>query len=273
MSSPLIGAIVVTHNSQLEIDACLDSLIKQGDVFTEVVIVDSGSKDTSYLDKYAAYLNLQIILESNVGFSQANNIGFKQLCSDPEYVLFINPDVILTDSFLSTAVSSLAETPNVGLLTGKLLGYDFTRMEPTGLIDSAGIKRKWYGKWYDRGQGEEDFGQYDVSEYIDAVCGALIFASIHELRKGDGNVFDPSFFLYKEDIELSLRIRKDGKRLFYQPKLVAYHGRGWQSSRQEMTISSRITAAESELLLYKRHPSPYVLWALLKYFAVRIFKM
>jgi GT2 family glycosyltransferase len=84
-----------------------------------------------------------------------------------------------------------------------------------------------------------------------------------------GPVFDPDFFLYKEDIELSLRMRKAGWQLLYDPRLLAYHGRGWNKKRGEMAVKLRCMAAANEILLYKKHPSPYMLWAWMKYLLVR----
>ena len=80
---------------------------------------------------------------------------------------------------------------------------------------------------------------------------------------------DPAFFLYKEDIELCLRLRAAGWHLLYQPALRALHCRGWQSERQAVPWSLRLTAAANEIRLYCRHPSPYLLWALAKYALVR----
>ncbi|MCI5208737.1 MAG: hypothetical protein D3910_08075, partial [Candidatus Electrothrix sp. ATG2] len=86
-------------------------------------------------------------------------------------------------------------------------------------------------------------------------------------------VFDPDFFLYKEDIELCLRIRKAGWRLVSLPEILVYHCRGWQKDRQDISFQLRLTAAKSELLLYRKHPSPYILWALSKYLLVRWLKI
>jgi GT2 family glycosyltransferase len=85
-------------------------------------------------------------------------------------------------------------------------------------------------------------------------------------------VFDSDFFLYKEDIELSLRLRKLGWSLLYDPRLTAYHCRGW-NSRNNMSRALRIVAAESEVLLYKKHPSPFIVWAFLKLMAVKLARL
>jgi hypothetical protein len=55
----------------------------------------------------------------------------------------------------------------------------------------------------------------------------------------------------------------------YVPEVLVYHCRGWQRARQQMPLAQRLMAARSELLLYRKHPSPYLLWAWSKYLAVR----
>jgi GT2 family glycosyltransferase len=75
--------------------------------------------------------------------------------------------------------------------------------------------------------------------------------------------------MYKEDIELGMRLRKLGFSIMYDSSLVAYHCRGWQATRKKMAPALRLHAARNEVLLYRKHPSPYMLWALGKYLLVR----
>ena len=79
--------------------------------------------------------------------------------------------------------------------------------------------------------------------------------------------------MYKEDIELSLRLRATGWRILYDPRVELYHCRGWNRQRQTMPLARRVMASGNEVLLYRRHPSPYILWALLKYLLVRLFAL
>ncbi len=72
-----------------------------------------------------------------------------------------------------------------------------------------------------------------------------------------GGVFDPNFFMYKEDIDLSLRLRAKGWRLMLWPKLLCYHGRGWQG-RRRMPMNTKYLSSRNELRLCLR----YRLWGL-----------
>ena len=270
---PLVHVIIVTHNSAKEIKLCLRSLEAQDHAVNSITIVDSGSDDTSYLgsiDKRVA----TVIKSENVGFAKANNIGFRALRLEPDdIIVFLNPDAFLQKNSIGEMLKMYTKDKSIGCVTGKLLGYDLVGEKSTGLIDSTGIFRKWYGRWYDRGQGENDRGLYNVEEVVPAICGAFMCCNMRALDAFDGQIFDPSFFMYKEDIELSLRLRKNGWKLLYSPVIEIYHCRGWNKDRSSVSYAMRLCSAENEVKMYVKHPSFYVVWAVTKYLAVRLFRM
>ncbi len=270
---PTVAVIIVSHNSAPYLEQCLQSLSMQSEKATEIVVVDSGSDDVSYLHTLSEKYTFQLRLKNNIGFSRANNKGVSVLTTSVDYILFLNPDVFLTESFIQSALRISGENQQAGIVSGKLLGYNLKDQKPNGRIDSTGVQRRVYGRWIDRGQGEKDLGQYDTPEEMTALCGALLFCRNDALQSLQSPVFDPDFFLYKEDIELCLRLRKKGWNLLYHPDLTAYHCRGWQGERASMSYFLRKTAASSEVLLYRKHPSPYIIWAMLKYLLVTVFRL
>lgn len=273
MAAP-IYVIIVTHDSAAVLDTCLSHLEKQTIAAQEVIVVDSGSSDKGYLEKIAKYPGLRLITTDNIGYGRANNLGFEQLRMVPDgMAIFCNPDTFLPPDFLAQALVVLRENPGAGAISGKLLGFNPLAVKPTGRIDSAGIYRSWFGRWFDRGQGKKDVGQFDLIASPPALCGALLCCRIRALHSLGEPVFDPDFFLYKEDIELCLRLKKKGWSLIYDPRLIAYHCRGWSEQRQNVSYRLRLTAAESEVLLYRKHPGPHILWAWLKYIAVRFLRL
>ncbi|MCI5150219.1 MAG: glycosyltransferase family 2 protein [Candidatus Electrothrix sp. MAN1_4] len=273
-----ITAIIVTYNSQDVLPQCLDALNQQS-TQADIIVVDAGSRDTAYVESYSNSENIQVIFCENIGFSRANNRGYQAISQTTKYILFLNPDAFLTKNALQTALTFLQRNKQVGCVGGRLLGFDQKNKCPTGLVDSTGVFRTWYGCWYDRSQGEQDTGQNLIQEDVPALCGAFLFcrqtmlAKLAEEKRHQAKVFDPDFFLYKEDIELCLRIRKSGWRLVYQPAIQVYHCRGWKKQREQVPYSQRLTATHSELILYKKHPSLYVIWALAKYVLVRWLKI
>ena len=227
----------------------------------------------AYLQNLECKAEIKLVFSENVGFSRANNLGFKEISDHSGVVLFLNPDTFLADNFIVQALKVLGENRDAAIVSGKLLGFDIQKKKKTGKIDSTGVYRKWYGRWYDKGQGESDSEKYNRTERIPAVCGALMVCRMEAFERYKGEVFDSEFFLYKEDIELSIRLRRDGWELVYDPRLVAYHCRGWEKKRRVIPFALRIMAAKSEILLYQKHPSPYIAWAVLKYLSVLIYEL
>lgn len=268
--------IIVTHNPQDVLGRCIAALEQQTVLPDAIALVDSGSEDTAYLQPYCKQASYTVCFEKNIGFSQANNVGYQAVGQEADFVLFLNPDAFPAPDCLELACTSLVENERVGCIGGRLLGFDAAGGQPTGLLDSTGVFRSWYGRWHDRDQGQADCGQHSRCEEVPAICGAFLFCRNKALKQAalpGGAVFDPAFFLYKEDIELCLRLRRVGWNIVYLPEVRAYHCRGWQQDRKAMPARLRLIAARNEMLLYRRHPSPYILWALLKYAAVRWLRM
>ncbi len=266
-----VAVIIVTHNAESVLPHCLASLRAQTLQPASVVLVDSGSDNTDYLESYGEQGPIHVLFEENIGFSRANNCGYASLQSSVDFVLFLNPDAFPEPESIERAIDYLLVHDDVGCVGGRLRGFDQIRQQPTGLLDSTGVFRKWYGCWYDRGQGKPDDSRYNRPEDVPAVCGAFLACRktmLDQVGAAAGVVFDPDFFLYKEDIELCLRIRQCKWRIVYLPDVHVYHCRGW-GNRRRIPYQQRLVAAGSELLLYRKHPSIYMVWALAKYGLVR----
>lgn len=242
MNHPQLTVIIVTHKSGTVIKKCLDSLFQHcsGDDM-DVCVVDSASPDTAYLTKLKdAYPDVHLLLQNkNVGFCLANNIGYRALQQNKsEFVLFLNPDAFITADLLPKLIARMQqpEWADVAVCTPLLLGYSLKEDKPSGLIDSAGIGMSSYGRFFDRGQGSSDLNAFSQSTEVEGVCGAFMLCRRAALDavSPNGEVFDESFYMYKEDVDLSLRLRRAGGRLMLCADLAAYHCRGWLGSRAQM---------------------------------------
>ncbi len=268
-----VSAIIVSNNSGPDLAFCIAALRRQTSPVTEIIVVDAGSMQSGQIRSLCERENVRCICTENIGFARANNLGYRAASSSADFILFINPDAFASAGAVEQSIACMSEPDSaaIGCVTGRLLGFDRQCGKATGCLDSTGIFRKWYGRWYDRGQGERDTGQYSFRQDIPAACGAFMFCRRTALEQaglpGDA-VFDPDFFLYKEDIELSLRLRKWQWRIVYVPSVVVHHCRGWQG-RGQMPRWQRMMAVRNEVRLYQKHPSGYQLWALGKYFLVR----
>lgn len=255
-----VAAIVVTHNSARFIQKAWEAFRLQ-EYTCEIIVVDSGSEDPSYFEGIP-YLRF----EEDIGFCAANNVGIEK-AFDADLICFVNPDAFLTPSFLKEGVAFMEAHPTCGAVTGITYGYDIENDLPKEAIDSTGIFQTWYGHWYDR----RDHVPHCVEE-VPAICGAVMLCrkeALEEVRLGNGDVFDSSFFMYKEDIDLSVRLRKKGWKVMYTPKMLAYHCRGWK--RSSVPRRFRLLSARNEVRLHWKLKSPVPLfYSLLKLLSVRM---
>lgn len=263
------SVIIKTHNSQKYLPLCLQSLWEQSHPPDQVIIVDSASQDPSYLQPFRNRCDIHI-LQEDIGFCRGNNLGYRSVRSDLPYVLILNPDAFLTPRVLEelSALMDRPENNRVGAVTGTLLGYDIEKKKPTGLVDSTGVFRTWYGRWYDRGQRVENRSL----ENIPAICGAFMFCRKQALDHVliQGGIFDSQFFMYKEDIDLSLRLRKQGWELLLNPNVEIYHCRGWNPNRRMVPRKYRLLSARNDMRIDQKNSSPYFFVSLMKYLAVKL---
>lgn len=268
----------MTHNSALFIDKCLDSINKQTIGPLQIIISDTGSSNLSYLDSYRSIPEMTIVnAGKDVGFCKGNNFAISKIHPEAKYVLLLNPDAFLFPDFIEKAIHYMEAIPECGICTGTLLGYDIHLSQPTGLYDSTGICCTWYGKWYDRDQRSAVVPhKYIKSQQVPAACGALMFCRWDALAQTmvEGNIFDPNFYMYKEDIDLSLRIKRMGWTVVYNPQLLAYHCRGWNINRKKMQKKYRLASARNEWIIHWRDRfSIGLIYSSMKYLAVKVFNL
>lgn len=219
LTNELISVNIVTWNSETFIKPCLESVLSQTYKNCRILVIDNASTDqTNEIVKgYRSSLRY-IQLDRNTGFSHAHNIGFAEARGD--YILVMNPDVILTPTYLEKAIEVMKSDLRVGAIGGKL--YRGNGQEPSGAIDSTGIrfhpfKRVFSDCVSDDQEQREVFG-------VSGAC-ALYRREVLEDTKTGSEYFDEDFFAYYEDVDLAWRARSLGWKAICVPEAVAYHYR------------------------------------------------
>ena len=265
--------MIVTFNSQKVLSKAMKALSKQTYPIQKIILVDTGSEDPNYLNDYKdAHI---LFAQKNGGFCLGNNVGYHAVPPDSDYVLLLNPDAFLFEDFIEVAVKRMEQDSALGAVTGVTYGYDLVGDVPNGRYDTTGIFQTWYGKWFDRGQGELITKQQFIEEErVQAICGAVFFVrkkALDTVLLQGKNIFNPRFYMYKEDIDLSLRLSKQHWKLFFVPSLRAYHCRGWQGKRSNIPRRFREISAKNELSINfsRKNPLP-ILYSVLKWTVVKL---
>lgn len=268
--------IIVTYNSEKHIQWAVDGLSHSKNNLT-IRIVDSGSKNTDYLDRLISVHNVEIIKEENIGFVAGNN---KALYDAEKYdwVLFLNPDARIDfDKFdLLLDVCSDRNMAHAGIFSVPLVRFDIDKKLPLEVMDSMGIACSSIGRWYDIKSNDALVSPKDTISSVDAVCGAFMMIRVKALQQcldKSGQIgFERSYHMYKEDIELSLRFKKKGWDIKLVNSLNAYHCRGWNSARNSVPYWARLNSAVNDLDIASRYKLRALPYAIAKYIWVRFFE-
>ncbi|MBI3682052.1 MAG: glycosyltransferase family 2 protein [Acidobacteria bacterium] len=225
--SSSVTVTIVTFNSQRHIGPCLRAVLGQCYRPLDVVVVDNASLDGTRLALGEFGNRIRLIQnDRNIGFAAAQNQAIAAATSD--WVLALNPDVLLLPGFVETLVAAGQMEAGIGSVCGKLsrIGPDFT-LPAEGLIDSAGIYFTPNLRHFDRGCQEPDDGRYGRTEYVfGASAAAALYrrSMIEDVSLEDG-FFDPDFFAYREDADVAWRAQLLGWSCLYVPEAAGYHVR------------------------------------------------
>ncbi len=227
-----IAVQIVTYNSADYIKSCLDAVFLQSHSIEKVVVVDNNSIDD--ISKFMLeYPDVHFVKNDvNRGFVGGHNQALSY--SNSDYVLVLNPDVVLNKGYIQHILDYMIQDIKVGAATGKLY-----RDLESRIIDSTGINIKKNRRAVDRGSGEVDQGQYDDERSVFGVSGAAAVykREMIDMISVDGQFFDESFFAYKEDVDVSWRARLAGWEICFVPKAIAKHERGWKDNKSRKNIS------------------------------------
>jgi N-acetylglucosaminyl-diphospho-decaprenol L-rhamnosyltransferase len=232
-----VHVIIVNWNSGIQLRAALRSLAEadRAGLRLYVTVVDNASSDDPLT--WLAELPLEIRLlrnSENRGFAAACNQGARGLPAD--MLLFLNPDTRIEQQTLQQAVAALEQRrqDKVGIVgvqqvdaQGRIARSCARFPTTTRLLQQAvGLSRLAPRHFPGVAMADWDHGE---SRVVDHVIGSfyLIWAELFESLDG----FDPGFFVYLEDLDLSLRARQAGWSCFYLTDVRIYHEGGGASQR------------------------------------------
>jgi len=223
----MVSITIVTWNSARHLRECLDSIARQEYRELEVVLVDNASTDetTEILREFESRYQV-IYNRTNTGFAAGQNQAMRTAKGD--WILCLNPDVLLRKDFVSELVAAGSAHPEAGAVCGKLLRWRPECIDDkTSIIDSAGVYFTRNMRHLDRGAEEVDRGQYDRSQYVFAATGAAVmFRRVFiDAVSIDDEFFDEEFFSFREDGDLAWRAQLMGHKYLYTPSAVAWHVR------------------------------------------------
>lgn len=215
---PDVDAIVVNRDGGDAVFAALRSLEAQQGIDLSIVLVDNGSAAEERERIAREFPEVRLVpFSRNLGFAGAANEGIARTRSP--FVLLLNNDAVLAPDYVARITARLALDARLAAVQGLVLSADGAR------IDTAGLE------WNSRGEALPLLGGAPRDEApagVIEVAGVSATAVLYrrdalEMVASQGEVFEPSFFAYYEDVDLSLRLARAGWRFACEPAATARH--------------------------------------------------
>lgn len=242
-----VAIVIVTYNSEGQIQECLESVFKQRrDISQQVIVVDNQSRDGTVELIRSRFPDVLLILPGeNLGFAKGVNLGASH--ADADFVLLLNPDTVILDHAIDVIVEFARAQPNYGLYGGRTLKPDGS-LEPSSCwgvptlwsmalfafgITTFASKNRWLdpeslGSW-----------QRDSVREVGVITGCFLLTP-RDLWNELGGL-DERYFMYGEDVDFAMRARVLGHRPVICPYAKLVHEVGQSSD----------TPAHKMLLLYR----------------------
>lgn len=227
-----LSVVIVSYNVKDYLRGALLSVIRASQALAhEIIVVDNNSSDGSVSMISGEFPEVRLIVsENNEGFAAACNRGIK--ASKGDYILILNPDTIVSNDALVNALSFMRSHPEAGAAGARMTdekgnflpeskrGFpspltSFFRLSGLGRV----FKRSAFLNSYYLGNKPDN----QICK-ADILTGAFMFVNRRALDAA--GLFDTSFFMYGEDIDLSWRIRKAGFINYYLPASRITHFKG-----------------------------------------------
>jgi len=232
-----LSVIVVNYNTMNFLGRCLASIEKQAGVDFETIVFDNASQDASREMAKKDFPWVKLISgEQNLGFAGANNASIP-LCSG-QYIYFLNPDTEVKPGAFGRMINFMNDRPDIGLAGTQIVNPDDSFQ--------SSVERQYPGERHAKNELTQLKGE------IAWVLGASMIARKRIIDSLGG--FDERFFLYGEDADLCLEVRKAGWAIGYIEDAVIIHW-GGGSERGNLPVDIWKKKFLAEMAFYEKHYS------------------
>ncbi|MER0202386.1 MAG: glycosyltransferase [Nitrosomonas sp.] len=241
--NPDISIVIPVHNKHLYTFTCLKSIHENsGESAYEVIVVDDASTDDT--SKMLSNIKGITVIHNieNKGFIYSCNAGVNT--AKGRFIVLLNNDTIVTRDWLSALTKTFSDFPDAGLVGVKLVYPDGKLQEAGGIVwqDASAWN---YGRTDDPEKPE-----YSYCRAVDYCSGACLMIKRQDLV--DLGLLDDYYTpAYYEDTDLAFRVRKTGKKVYYQPAVTVIHFEG-VSSGTDVTQGTKRYQTVNHEKFYRR---------------------
>ncbi|MDY0348443.1 MAG: glycosyltransferase family 2 protein [Tenuifilaceae bacterium] len=243
MNSLMISIILVNYNAGPLLARCIASALPQAQ---DILVIDNASQDDSIAlcqKEFSCAPQVRIFQnDKNLGFAAACNQGIRYAKGD--FILFLNPDCLLSKKALSTLMDALLSDPRAGMAGGLLLNPDGREQEggrraiPTpwrAFVRAFGLHRL-------AGRFPELFFDFHLHTQplpstpcpVEAISGSCMLVKRETIA--DVGPWDEGYFLHCEDLDWCMRMGQKGWKILFVPSAPVFHTKGACSKSRPLFV-------------------------------------
>lgn len=263
----IISIITINYNGLKDTCELMETL-PLDDTSIEVIVVDNASQQDEASVIEQRYPQVKVIRSSeNLGFAGGNNLGIEASCG--KYLYFINNDTLLSlqgnavanpkhgmQPELRYLVERLESDPQIGMVCPKIRftwGDNLIQFAGYTPLSRVTLRNNAIG------YNESDYGQYDTAHPTPYGHGAAMMVRREAIDKA--GMMPTCFFLYYEELDWSMMIRRAGYTIWYEPASTIYHKES-QTTGQASPLRTYYITRNRLFFVQRNSPLP---WRFLSY--------
>jgi N-acetylglucosaminyl-diphospho-decaprenol L-rhamnosyltransferase len=242
---PDLAIVIVSTNEAHWLERCLSTVFdRAGSATLDVIVVENACTDGTRELVESSFPQARVVSSPNRGFAYGNNRGLEQ--ADARYLLLLNPDTEIVAGTFGELVDLLDARPQVGLAGVRQVTADGT-LWPT-IRRFPGVRRafgealfseRWPVRPAWAGERVLDQDAYGSERECDWTSGSFMLARREALLSA--GLLDERFFIYSEEPDLCLRIKRAGWKVRHLPQMTIVHHAGKGGVRPRMVAQDAYT--------------------------------
>jgi len=252
-----LSIITINYNGLKDTCELLGTLPLEDDSL-EVIVVDNASRKDEATVIEQRYPQVKVVRShQNLGFAGGNNLGIQ--AAHGKYLFFINNDTLLevrgekleVRDMFRALINRLESDAKVGAVCPKIrFTWDNRPIQYAGYTPLSPITMRNRSI----GFGEDDRGQYDKAHVTPYAHGAAMMVRREVIDKA--GMMPECYFLYYEELDWSLMIRRAGYDIWYEPRCTIYHKES-QTTGQQSPLKTYYLTRNRLLFAHRNSPLRY----------------
>ena len=241
-----VSIITINYNGLEDTCALIETIPFNDNL--EVIVVDNASKNQEADTIAQRYPQVKVIKsDQNLGFAGGNNLGIK--AAQGKYLFLINNDTIFKEFNIHALIDRMESSPAIGIVCPKIrFAWDNNPIQFAGYSRLSKVSVRNHAI----GFNEEDHGQYETPDPTQYAHGAAMMIRREAINKV--GLMPECYFLYYEELDWSMMIRRAGYDIWFEPACTVFHKES-QTTGQNSPLRTYYITRNRLLFTQRNQPS------------------